>query len=446
MKSMARRITGAPTIRWRTVEWWGAGICLLLQTGAFFPLLLSSPDGELGDPAKAKLRLLSLPAYAFAILILSQHVRSFLIALARNVPFLLLTLLPLLSVMWSVSPSTSLRRAVGLLFSVLLAYVLAIRFTPRQLLLLLMIVLGICIVTSLLLVPVSSRYARMPSDGTIRGVFLNKNALGWYAAMLALVSGVAATDRAMGYRRTAVALLAASLICLAGSTSMTAIISTTAAGCVYLIYAALPKVRGVTRVAFVLVSIQMTVLLLIVLHEFLVPLLVALGKDATLTGRVPLWELVDVEIGRHLLLGFGYQSFWSEANPLAWAIWTKVAWMPPHAHNGYRDILLSFGIGGIVLFSGVLFRAIHQGAVLQCRAPQEGWLWLNVFLITVLVMNLTESLFLNQNELISTIFATAILMFSLQAPVRPDRSIRHRSEAEPPRAGVLVRPADGPNS
>jgi len=438
MRAMTGRADGRLTIRWRTIELWGAGVCLLLQTGAFFPLLMAGPEGELSDAGKAKLRLVSLPVYAFTLLILSQNVRPFLIALARNVPLQLLTLLPLVSVVWSVGPSTTLRRAIGLLFSILLAYVLAIRFTPRQLLLLMMISLGICIVASLGVVAISPRYARMPIDGSIRGVFLNKNALGWYASILALVSAVVAIDGSMGFRRTALFLLFASLACLAGSTSMTAIIATTSAACVYVIYSALPKVRGVSRVVFVLVTIQAAALILLVLHEFLVPLLVALGKDATLTGRVPLWELVDAEISRHLLLGFGFQSFWTAANPLAWTIWAKVGWTPPHAHNGYRDILLSFGVGGIVLFAGVVIRAIHQGAVLQCRAPQEGWLWLNVFLIMVLVMNLTESMFLNQNDSIATMFTVAIIMFSYYAPVRADQVVRPTPErvssAAPPLA------------
>ncbi|MGO7785777.1 O-antigen ligase family protein, partial [Rhizobium ruizarguesonis] len=74
----------------------------------------------------------------------------------------------------------------------------------------------------------------------------------------------------------------------------------------------------------------------------------ALGKDATLTGRVPLWELVDLEISDRWMFGYGYQAFWTVANPEATRIWLKIGWASPHAHNGYRDILLSFGIIPII--------------------------------------------------------------------------------------------------
>jgi exopolysaccharide production protein ExoQ len=415
-RALRRRAAGSLVVRWRTVEWWGAGMCLFLQTGAGFPLLMAG-DGDLTDPAKAKLRLLSVPAYAFIGLILGRNIQQLGIALKRNFLFHLLVAMPFVSVLWSVSPSITLRRAIGLLFSLLLAYLLAIRFTPRQLLLLVMATLGACIVPSLALLAISPRLALMPLDGAMRGIFLAKNSLGWYSSILTLVTVVVLLDGSFGLRRTAMVLLAASLACLAGSMSMTSVVATASMVCLIWFYTTLPKARGIGRVVFVLVFVQAAIVLLILLHEFLVPVLEALGKDATLTGRVPLWELVDTKISSHLLLGFGYQAFWTEANPEAWAIWSTIQWMAPHAHNGFRDILLSFGIGGMALFVLVVVPAIRRGAVLQCRAPEDGWLWLNVFVIMVLVMNLTESIFLVQNDAIFVLFAAGIIMFSLYSPV-----------------------------
>jgi exopolysaccharide production protein ExoQ len=425
-RALRRRTAGDLVVSWRTVEWWGAGMCLFLQTGAGFPLLMAG-SGDLDDPAKAKLRLLSLPAYAFIGLILGRNIGQFGIALKRNLQFHLLIAMPFLSVLWSVSPSITLRRAIGLLFSLLLAYLLAIRFTPRQLLLLVMATLGVCIVLSLALLAISPGLALTPTDGTMRGIFLTKNSLGWYSSILTLVTVVVVLDGSFGYRRTGMVLLVASLACLAGSMSMTSVVAAASMVCLIWFYTTLPKVHGIRRVVFVLVFVQAAIVLLILLHEFLVPVLEALGKDATLTGRVPLWELVDAEISHHLLLGFGYQAFWTEGNPEAWAIWTKIQWAAPHAHNGYRDTLLSFGIGGMALFVLVVVRAIRQGAVLQCRGPEDGWLWLNVFMIMVLVMNLTESIFLVQNDAIFVLFSTSLILFSLYVPAYTGKARRMRN-------------------
>lgn len=411
------RITSGPAITWRSIECWGAGICLFLQTGALFPLLLSDPDGGLSDHSKSLLRLVSLPVYAFTILILTRNLPLFLMALRRNLLLPLIILLPFLSILWSISPSLSLRRAVGLLFTVLLAYVLAMRFTPRQLLLLVFATLGTCIVLSLAMFAVAPHLARMPMDSEMRGIFINKNSLGWYSSIMILAAAVVLIDGTLGLRRTAFILLAASGICLVASGSMTATIAIASAFCLIGFYSALQRSSGIGRILLILLFVQLAAGLLISLHEFLVPFLEALGKDATLTGRVPLWELVDRQIASHLMFGFGYQAFWTEANPGAWSIWSEILWMAPHAHNGYRDAMLSFGIIGTAFFVLLLLRAVRQGAILQCRDPQYGWLWLNVFTVMILVMNLTESIFLIQNDAIFILFSTAIIMFSLHVPV-----------------------------
>jgi exopolysaccharide production protein ExoQ len=420
-----------PAVSWRTLEFWGAGVCLFLQTGAFFPLILADADGALSDSAKATLRLLSLPVYAFTGVVLVRNIPQFFTALRRNLLFPLILALSFSSILWSVSPSTTLRRAIGLLFTLLLAYVLATRFTPKQLLMIVFATFGTCIVLSVVILVASPNLARMPMDGALRGAFIHKNSLGWYASIMMVVTTAVLMDASLGWRRTAFALLITSVVCLAGSGSMTAMIATASACFSIGFYSVLQRARGISRIVIILFSIQMSVGLLILLHDFLVPFLEALGKDATLTGRVPLWELVDRQIADHLLLGFGYQAFWTEANPDAWGIWSKIRWLAPHAHNGFRDVLLSFGLSGMALFAVVLCRALRQGAILQCRDPQYGWLWLNVFTIMILVMNLTESIFLIQNDTIFILFATGIIMFSLYAPVASVSSRRQQGAAAP---------------
>ncbi|WP_064685181.1 O-antigen ligase family protein [Rhizobium bangladeshense] len=418
MRVDSLRTASGPTISWRVIECWGAGISLLFQAGALLPLILADADGALSESARSILRLPCLPIYVFTAVILIRNFPQFLTALRRNLLVPLILALPFLSTLWSIGPSTTLRRAIGLLFCVLLSYVLAIRFTPRQLLFLVFVTLGTCIVLSVVLSMVSPALATMPDgDGAMRGVFIHKNVLGWYAALMILVATAVLIDGTFGLRRTAFILLAAGIICLASSGSMTAIIATSVAFCLIGFYTLLQRSSSIGRVVIVLFFIQLSVGILISLHEFLVPALEALGKDATLTGRVPLWELVDREIADRWMLGYGYQAFWTTANPEALHMWLKIGWAAPHAHNGFRDILLSFGIVGMIPFAVMLPHAIRQGAMLHCHDAQYGWLWLNVLTIMILVMNLTESIFFVQNDAIFILFTTAIIMFSLYAPV-----------------------------
>jgi exopolysaccharide production protein ExoQ len=270
----------------------------------------------------------------------------------------------------------------------------------------------------------------MPDDTGMRGAFGHKNILGWYASVSIVASAaVLAGGDSRGLRRLGGLVLVASALCLVASGSMTGLLSTIAAVCLGVFYAVLKRLQGMARTLFALTVLQLLAVAAVSASELLVPVLEALGKDATLTGRIPLWRLVDREIAEHLLFGVGYQAFWTEANPDAWAIWSRIGWPAPHAHNGYRDILLNFGLFGMAIFLVAILRAVVQGAALLRLAPTEGWLWLNVILGMSLVMNLTESLLLTQNDFLFIIFATALLMFGLRAP-EVGRSFR-------PACGVL---------
>jgi exopolysaccharide production protein ExoQ len=390
-------------------------VALFLQTGALFPLLLEGPGGGLDDAARAKLRLLFLPTYAITAALLARHPRQFLAAVRRNLPLVALLGLPVLSVVWSLTPSVSARRTIGLLGAILLAYLLAVRFTPRQIMALVAIVLGACMVLSLALM-VGAPHMTVASNGDFRGAFFNKNVLGWSATLSMLVCGLMAADRSQAHRRIALGLFVASLICLVASGSATGLVAATAALVLTGFYQLLTRSHGLGRVVFVLLFIQFVAALLLSLQRFLPPLLDALGKDATLTGRVPLWQLVDDAISHRLLIGYGYQAFWTDGSGGAWGIWLQLGWMAPHAHNGFRDTLLSLGLVGFVTLALVMVRALRNGAVLQCRAPDEGWLWLNVWIGTFLVMNLTESILLAQNDVFWTLCVTAIIAFSLRCP------------------------------
>lgn len=401
---------------WRTVEWSGVWIALFLQTGAIFPLLLVDADGGLGEAARAQLRALNLPAYAIAALLLARHSRQLVIALRRNLPLLMLLALPVLSVLWSLSPSITLRRVIGLLGSALLAYLLAIRFTPRQIL----ILLG-CLLMPLMLLSIGA-IAMHPAADAQMGIFINKNVLGWMSAYATVVGFALAaqqgTPRSGTVRIGGLCLLAAGLLCVLGSQSSTALMSVVAAVAFAGIHKLLRPARGVTRLLLVLLLLQAAALFLSSLHLVIVPVLEWLGKDATLTGRVPLWAEVDKAIAARPLLGYGYQAFWTPVSRDAWRIWATVGWTPPHAHNGYRETLLNVGFLGGAVLAIVVVQGMRQGVRLDIREPDAGWYWLNVLFGMFLITNLTESMILTQNDFFWTMFMTYAVMFALRSPQR----------------------------
>lgn len=406
-------------VRWRTVECWVIGGSLFFYTGGVLVLVFSGPDGNLTAVGQKAMQALVLPVYLMTLLVALRRRGQILAALRRNLPIALLLLLPFLSVLWSISPSITLRRALALVMSVLLSYLIAVRFTPRQFLVLVTAVLGACMMLSLLLAVAAPGLASMPAGheaSGLRGIFNHKNVLGWNAAVAAIASAMLAADRGTGLRRPAIIVLLASIACLMLSRSVTSLVMAMSGGFFVAFYMALTRSRRMGRVVLILGTVQIVTVMALSINLLLGLLLEGTEKDVSLTGRVPLWALVDDAISRRFLLGYGYQAFWTQGSGDAWAIWTKVAWIAPHAHNGYRDTLLSLGIVGTALLLVVILRAIRNAAFLQCRFPGEGWLWPNVLICVFLSMNLTESVFLAQNSFLFIIFMAALIMVSVRRP------------------------------
>ena len=393
----------------RRLEWITVTVGIFIHTGAVFPLLMQGADGILDDAERAKLRLLYLPIYALSFALLAARPGLLIKAGLRNIPMLLLLMLPVLSSLWSISPALSLRRSVALVLSMGVAFLLATRFTPRQQIIVIGTAIGAALVLSLGAGIAWPSLAFTPEDGTMRGVFFNKNVFGWMSVLL-IIAGIAARhDVAASLRRAGTGMVVLGWTGCLLSTSMTSFFAGVAAVGFSQAVVMIARRRGIVRLVFQFGIILGLVLLCVLFILGFVPLLEALGRDVTFTGRTPLWGMLDTEIAQHPVLGQGYGAFWSPGNLTMWEIWETLGWEPPHAHNGYRDVLLGTGVVGLALFALVTLRAIHQTIALTVTAPREGWLWCIVLILSVLVMNLTESNMLMQNDIIWILFSTAVL-------------------------------------
>ena len=396
----------------RRIELLGIFVAMLLLSGAVFPLLLSQADGSLTEAARAKLRMIAAPSYVIGLGLVALRPAAVLRGVQHNVLLMTLILLPLASILWSIGPSITLRRAMALTLSMAVAFVFATRFTPRQQLVVLAWVLGGATFLSLVAMAVLPGRALMPEDGALRGVFLHKNVLGWVACLTVVLGIAARLDVSARMRRTGLLLLVAGLAALLLSTSVTSLFAAFAAVVVSRVVLLVARLQGRARLAVVLGLILLIPLLALLLAVGFGPLLEALGKDPTLTGRVPLWSMIDAEISRHPLLGHGYGVFWTEGNPAVWSIWESQGWQAPNAHNGYRETMLGLGSVGLLLLIALTFRAVAQGVTLCSMAPGEGWILPVLIVCISLILNLSESIFLKQNDLLWLLYSASVISIS----------------------------------
>jgi exopolysaccharide production protein ExoQ len=153
--------------------------------------------------------------------------------------------------------------------------------------------------------------------------------------------------------------------------------------------------------------------------------IVALGRDQTLTGRADLWELV-LHVNPDPIFGTGFESFWL-GDRLA-AVWEPYWWKANQAHNGYLETYLNLGWIGVILLAAWILVALSKAMRLVREDFDGGRFDIAVILVTV-VYNYTEATFKGLHPLLFFFFIAAL----------DHRRIRSGS-AEPRRSAGPSRP------
>jgi len=138
------------------------------------------------------------------------------------------------------------------------------------------------------------------------------------------------------------------------------------------------------------------------------------GKDATLTGRTPLWEELIRMGSKRYFFGSGYDSFW--LGDTMKYLWEIFIWKPTQPHNGYIDIFLNLGIVGLIIFIILLFGTYRKIENIFINDFFYGRL-LITFFVVILIYNITEALFMPAG-IISFLFLSIIMVIPRNEQVK----------------------------
>lgn len=392
----------------RRAEWGFAAFAVLVQSGAIGPLLLGGGSGPLSGQDVMILRALNWPVYAgIALSVLLVPRRIWRAALSVRL-VLLLVALAAASVLWSVQPASTLDGVFRFGASALLGLYLAVRFRVRDLLRIVVFALGAAAVLSVaaaVLVP-SLGVGSGAHAGSWQGVFAHKNILGRTMALGAVSATLLLLE---GARRrlplAAMLLLFLSLVAL--SRSLTAVVVLlTVAGLVPVYLTLQREIRvWVVLVAGLLIASGSSIAFVLSNPE---PIMAALGRDSSLTGRTVLWvALLDLAQQRPWL-GYGYSAFWGGSDAPSLVLRSDVGWQAAHAHNGFLDLWLQLGLLGTLTFLLGALSVCRSGwrmARAEARSPLATWPL--VFASFLLLQNLTESVILREHNLFWALFVAA---------------------------------------
>lgn len=364
-----------------------------------------------GSPLIAQLRLLSY----LGIVGLSIAYHRVVVGALLAAPWLTALIgMACLSVLWSISPATTLRGLVHFLGCTALGLLLGRALSLRGLILFLArLALTIAVVSLIAVALFPSARGVPPWDYVWRGIFSHKNALGsGCAILLPLVTHAAFAERGARRLLFSVGTLGL-LILLAASFSRTSQIIAGIALCNLGLAVALPSRQQAWASASTAVFL-FTVVGLPLLFSTALPGLFfeSIGRQPTMSGRVPLWQTVWPWVEQRPWLGFGYSAFWDPLSRRVFEISLApdIQYIPFYSHNGVIEVLLGLGAVGLALLSMVylqvfvaIFRTMRKRPEALDLAP------VLITLISFLLLNMTEAPVLQQNSLAWIIFVMFVV-------------------------------------
>jgi exopolysaccharide production protein ExoQ len=372
---------------------------------------------------RAASQIVSYGVWIGSGLFLLVHWRSVVMLIMQTGLVWVFQALVLGSAVWSIQPDYVNLMNRELWQMICFSLFVAIRFSFVQQLRLTTLTLGLGALGSGVLTLVVPAIGRHTIDhvGAWKGLYDYKNTLGslMIIGLVAFLLTATATPIARGYRWIGMGLCGVMIL---GSTSKTALLLAVFS---LLLVKFFQRYRWRGNLSIVLSSLLLPVMACtgFAIANYWVWLAAGLGKDPTMSGRTGIWQAVLHYIQERPFFGFGRSAFWAQGSIYAIRAGERVGarYVPPHAHNGFLDLLLDVGFVGLGLFLVVFVWVYGQALWLAYNAQQIEDYWPVSYLSFLAMNNMTESFLLR----LANAYWVLFLMVALSLP----GLIRQRQQA-----------------
>ena len=392
---------------------------LVLYSGAILSLVLSGGINE-GDlewelPSdNAVIKQCYSIFYFITLILLACRWQKTLYVITKNLYVFIFIGLTIASVTWSSSPNLTSTRSIAFLGTNLFGLYLASRYSLKQQVLLLAQAFGIIVLVSMIFVLILPKYGIMGGShaGAWRGIFIHKNGLGKWMVLSIVIFFLQLIRNPKPNILTYLGLIFSTLL-LVMSKSSSSLINLLLVGVVF-------SVLKTWRWNY-LVMVPATLLITLLGSSFFLwfnsnssVLFDSVGKDSNLSGRTDIWSLAFEIASRKPFFGYGYGGFWEDLNGAAIEIWQAINWRAPNAHNGFIDLFLGLGLSGVVVLGISFINTFIQSSICLRRGTTSDEFWPLIFLIYLVLSNLSESGLMVQNELFTVIYITLAYSTKIQ--------------------------------
>jgi O-antigen ligase len=331
--------------------------------------------------------------YGLSILIMLPLASSIGTEFRHNLLISCLLVWAVLSFTWSADPTASLVTSLRMTVDVALAFYLFNRYSPNDLLKLLLLVGAMATVGSIVLILVFPQYGLMNREaayafGAWQGIFGQKNICGRMMTLLLLpiffVKLEGRGARIFRFSYVMAVLIIVAMTRSAGSWML-------CGACVAFVAAVHLgiKMKRIDALCLGLTLFGIVAAAVAIVLSNPGPILALVGKDPTMTGRTGIWSSLMVSISKRPMTGYGYFAFWEglhgeSANVVLQAHWPGMS----YAENGVLELWLEVGAVAVALYALIFFTAVKDAFYCLRRYPSKSTMWYASILFYVGFTNL----------------------------------------------------------
>jgi O-antigen ligase len=395
---------------------WLEQALVFLALSVFFSIGPAKENPELGQ-SNLQSTLGQGAALALTVPFVLLHLRGTLPLIIRSPLLVCFILLALASVIWSDIPALTFRRDASLLAPILVGLVAAYRYAPEDVIriigrfCLVLTAISLVVVAALPAIGIMHDAHNPELDGAWRGFTPHKSVFGTVLVLgFQIYAWRALFEAKRRWLHVGIAVVMMGVCFLARSSTGFIAMSLS-----LLLLAILAVRRSELRMRFLpeLAFWGLLIIALLFLPFMLTTLVHLLGKDISLTGRIPLWQSLMPFIADRPLFGYGYGTFWVADSPQMVLVQRLNPWNPPDAHNAYIGVALELGLPGAIIATGILLSVIFR-AYRTNRSTGLAWpAFLFAFAFVYAITNMVETPLLSMGS-----FFTFMLAFCHFALVR----------------------------
>ncbi|MBW4608125.1 MAG: O-antigen ligase family protein [Hassallia sp. WJT32-NPBG1] len=323
----------------------------------------------------------------------------------------ILTLIILLSFIWSRDIEFTLKNSREVLQMTSFSLYFATRFSLKQQVRLIACTFAIGALLSIVCAVTLPSVAIHQVDhvGAWRGIYDYKNTFGSMMIISSIAFFCLPIDKPQ-HRLYKWAGISLSLTMILLSTSKTSLVVYFLIILILLFYRNF-RWRGKITVVFLDLGILVLGCVATLVISNWVDIISGLGRDPTLTGRTILWSVILLRLNERPWLGFGRGAYWAPGSTYAREAGQALGngFIAPHAHNGFIDFALDVGFIGLSLFLLSYVTAFGRALKRAYATNNSEDLWPLAFLIFLAMNNMTESYLLRLTNIYWVLYVSTVL-------------------------------------